>query len=86
MLLGIALWAGVHLLANGDTRGSVLFGSFLAYAVVDFISVVQRHAVKAFVPRARDDLIAVVAGVGAALVVLLLHRFLFGVAVVAWGL
>ncbi len=85
MLLGIALWAGVHLLANGDTRGTVLFGSFLAYAVLDFISVVQRHAVKPFVPSARDDLIAVVAGVVAALLVMLLHRFLFGVAVVAWG-
>jgi uncharacterized membrane protein len=85
MLLGIALWAGVHLLANGDTRGTVLFGSFLGYAVVDFVSVVQRHTVKPFVPSARYDLFAVVGGVGAALLVMLLHRLLFGVAVVAWG-
>ncbi len=85
MLLGIAIWASVHLLANGDTRGTVLFGSFLGYAALDVVSALQRHATRRFEPDARYDLIAVVAGAIAAMTVMLLHRFLFGVAVVAWG-
>jgi len=85
MLLGIAIWASVHLLANGDTRGTVLFGSFLGYAALDLFSVLRRHATKPFTPSARYDLIAVVAGAIAAAAVMLLHRFLFGVAAVAWG-
>lgn len=86
MLLGIMIWAAVHLLANGDTRGSLLFGGFLGYAAVDLVSVLQRHATKPFTPSARYDLIAVVAGVIAAVIVMALHRLLFGAAVVAWGL
>jgi hypothetical protein len=37
MLIAIAIWAPVHLFANGDTRGTVLFASILAYALVDFL-------------------------------------------------
>src|SRR5207248_9694473 len=35
MLLGVLIWAAVHLCANGDTRGTVLFGAFLVWALVD---------------------------------------------------
>jgi len=85
MLLGLAIWAAVHLAANGDTRGTVLFASFLAYAAVDFASVLQRHAVKRFEVVPRHDVIAVVAGILVALVLMALHRLLFGVRVVSWG-
>lgn len=85
MLIGILIWASVHLLANGDTRGTLLFGSFLGYALLDLLSVLQRDAVKRFEPSARYDLIAVVAGVIAAVAVMTLHRLLFGVAAVSWG-
>lgn len=85
MLLGIMLWAAVHLCANGDTRGTLLFGGFLAWALVDLASVISRHAVKEFEPVARQDVIAVGAGVGLALVVMMFHRMLFGVAVVPFG-
>ena len=86
MLLGIAIWASVHLLANGDTRGTVLFASFLGYAVVDFISVLRRPATQSFTASARHDLIAVAAGVIVAILLMAVHRLLFGVAAVAWGL
>ena len=86
MLLGLAIWAAVHLLANGDTRGTLLFASFLAYAAIDFVSAVKRHAVKEFVPTVRHDAIAVTAGVVIALALMALHRPLFGVAVVRWGI
>src|SRR5258706_2976078 len=38
MLAGVKLWAVAHLLANGDLGSIILFGSFLALAVVDRIS------------------------------------------------
>ena len=81
MLIAIAIWAAVHLLANGDTKGTVLFASILAYALVDFVSAVQRHATKLFAPSARHDAMAVAAGIVAALAVMALHRVLFGAAV-----
>jgi uncharacterized membrane protein len=85
MLLGLAIWATVHLLANGDTRGTILFASFLGYAAVDFVSAVRRHATKLFAPTARHDAIAVGTGIIAAFAVMALHRPVFGVAVVRWG-
>lgn len=85
MLIGILIWSLTHLLANGDRTGTVLFGAFLAYAVLDLLSAISRHAVKAFVPEAKFDLIAVVAGIGVALAVMTFHRVLFGKAVAAFG-
>ncbi len=85
MLLGLALWAGIHLAANGDLRGTILFASFLAYAAIDFVSVRQRHAVKTFEPVPRHDAIAVIAGIVVAILIMWVHRPLFGVQVVPWG-
>lgn len=42
MLAGIKLWAVAHLLANGDLGSIILFGSFLAWAVFDRISLKRR--------------------------------------------
>ena len=42
MLAGVKLWAFAHLLANGRLAGMVLFGSFLAWAVADYISARRR--------------------------------------------
>src|SRR2546428_13128947 len=44
MLLGVAIWAAMHLLATGDTRGTVLLPSILAYSLVDIMCAQQRHA------------------------------------------
>ncbi len=86
MLLGLAVWSLVHLLANGDLRGTVLFGAFLAYALVDLGSAVSRRAVRPFEPQARHDAMAVVGGTVVALAVMTFHRVLFGVPAVAFGL
>ena len=85
MLIGLLIWSAVHLLATGSLRGTVLFGALLGYAVVDLVSAVSRHAVKSFVPEARFDVMAIVGGVVMALAVMAVHRLLFGVAVVGWG-
>jgi uncharacterized membrane protein len=42
MVLGVKLWAFAHLLANGTLADVVLFGSFVAWAVLDFRSARQR--------------------------------------------
>jgi uncharacterized membrane protein len=85
MLVGVILWAILHLCANGDARGTILFGAFLVYAVVDLASVTRRHAVAAFEPRWRADIIAVVAGTIVALLFMTFHRVLFGPAVVPFS-
>lgn len=36
MVLGVALWALAHLLANGQLHEVLLFGAFLLWALVDF--------------------------------------------------
>jgi uncharacterized membrane protein len=86
MLIGLMLWATVHLLANGDLRGTVLFGAFLAYAIVDFASAMMRNAVKSFTPSAKFDVLALLGGVAVAVAIMFVHRLLFGVRVVAFGL
>jgi uncharacterized membrane protein len=66
MLSGVKLWAFGHLLANGDLGGIILFGSFLAWAVYDRISLKRRTDAGAPpipVGGITNDLIAVVVGV-----------------------
>ena len=78
MLIGLALWSGVHLMSNGDLAGSVLFGSFLAYSIVALISAIQRKAVKGFVPEAKYDAMAVGGALALAYVTMRVHPALFG--------
>jgi uncharacterized membrane protein len=85
MLLGLAIWALVHLLANGHGKATLLFSAFLAYAVIDLFSVIQRKSYKQFTPAWKFDVIAVVSGLLLALLVMTFHRQLMGVAVVPWG-
>ncbi len=42
MLAGVKLWALAHLIANGDLGSIILFGSILAWAVYDRISLKRR--------------------------------------------
>jgi uncharacterized membrane protein len=64
MLTATKLWAVAHLLANGMLADVVLFGSILAWAVADRISLKRRPArpVRAAPEGRFNDLIAVVAG------------------------
>ena len=66
MLTGVKLWAFGHLLANGDLGGIILFGSFLAWAVFDRISLKRRTDAGAPpipIGGITNDLIAVAVGV-----------------------
>lgn len=84
MLLAVKLWAFAHLLANGTLADLLLFGGFLAWAVVDRISV-KRHPRPApaasRTARPANDAIAVVGGlILYVATVFWLHEALIGVA------
>ena len=87
MLVAIKIWALAHLLANGDLGALVLFGSFLAFAVYDRISVKRRAAPGPLGTKTGpwyNDLIVLGAGTALYLVFLLwLHQLLIGVAPLA---
>ncbi len=84
MLLGLLLWATAHLLSNGDLRSVVLFGSFAAFAVLDFVSVEARGKRPSTdkPPRLAMDGAALVAGLVAAVLLTVFHGALFGVPVI----
>ncbi len=42
MIIGVKVWALAHLLANGTLAEALLFGSFLAWAVIAFIAAQRR--------------------------------------------
>ena len=62
--MAVKLWALSHLLVNGSVADVILFGSFLAWAVVDRISL-KRRAPRPTpgLPEAnRNDVIVVILG------------------------
>jgi uncharacterized membrane protein len=82
MLLATKFWALAHLLANGNLADAMLFGSFLAWAVADRISLKRRvaRALPGPAPSVANDVIAVVAGLAVyALFILWAHGRLFGI-------
>jgi len=84
-LVAVKTWALAHLIANGDLASIILFGSFLAYAVYDRITL-KRHKPTSLigVPATgplRNDIIAVVLGTVLYVVFLVwLHPLLIGTA------
>lgn len=80
MLAGVKIWAFAHLLVNGDVRSLILFGSFLAYAVIDRIMVMQRGVETPKAGPATNDVLAIAVGAGAwAAIYFVLHRHIAGV-------
>lgn len=82
--LGIKLWAVAHLAANGRLGDVVLFGAFLAWAVLDFCAARRRdRAAGRSYPPARGftrDAVAVALGVAAwGVFAFHLHAWLIGV-------
>lgn len=63
-LVAVKIWALAHLLANGNLADLVLFGSLLAWAVAERISLKRRAApaVPTAPPGKANDLIALIAG------------------------
>ena len=89
-VLSIKVWALAHLLANGETSSVLLFGSFLAWAVILRISLKRRErAGERVLPvfkSASNDVLAIIIGLVAyVLFVWKLHEWLIGVAPVVMG-
>ena len=89
MLTGVKTWALAHLLANGDAAGVTLFGSLLAWAVVDRILVKRRERAGlvqplTYTPKWGADVAAVAVGtIVYVLFVWKVHLWLIGVSPIA---
>lgn len=82
MLVAVKLWALAHLLANGMLHDVLLFGAFLAWAVVDRISMKRRteRSIPTLPASRANDAIAVVGGLAVYVItVFWAHQWLFGV-------
>lgn len=82
MVFGVGLWALGHLLANAGPAALVLFGAFLVWAIVDYLSLRSRSADTGAAPaRAVNTVGVLVLGtVLAGVFAMWLHLRLIGVA------
>ena len=85
MILGVKCWAAGHLVANGTLADVVLFGSFLAWAVLDFRAARQRRRAGTEPPpaparRGRSAIVVVVGVLAWMLFAFHLHQRWIGVA------
>jgi uncharacterized membrane protein len=84
MVLAVKIWALAHLIANGTLADALLFGSFLAWAVLDYMAARRRDRAAGTVyvagPLWRDALAVIIGVVAWFAFALWLHRILIGVA------
>jgi len=84
MLIGVVIWATVHLLANGDLASTLIFAPFLTYALLDMaLSRPRKTLIPARKPQALYDVLAVIVGLIAYGALLFAHGTLFGVSVLS---
>jgi len=87
MLTGVIIWGVTHMLVNGDVISLILFGSFVAFSVMAINLINRRDQGKSSEQDARESIPvvkdAIVIGIATLgwLLVLWLHKFLFGRAV-----
>lgn len=82
MSIGIALWAGSHLLVNGQRADVWLFAPFLIVALADIVMSELRGKRPQHEPRLRSDVIAVIVGMVLYVVFLLgFHPYVLNVPV-----
>jgi uncharacterized membrane protein len=83
MVAGVKVWAFAHLIANGTLADVVLFGAFLVWSIVDYLSARRRDRAAGIVyvvgPITRDVTAVVVGLVAWAVFALWLHGPLIGV-------
>ncbi len=83
MLWGFVCWSAAHLLSNGDLGSIVMFGAFATYSLLAMFLLNMRGTAKQDVkyPLSKDAVV-IVGGLVVYAVFLLLHPYLFGVAVI----
>ena len=86
MVAGVALWAFAHLLSNGRAADVILFGAFLAWAILDFVAARKRDraaGTRYAAGSAARTAMTVVAGIAAwAAFAIWAHGWLIGVKVI----
>ena len=87
MLTGIIIWGVTHMIVNGDVVSLILFGSFVAYSIVAIKLTNRRdydkgseQDVEEKIPVVKDAIVIGIAMFGF-LIMLWLHKILFGRAV-----
>lgn len=79
MLTGVLIWAGFHVLANGDLASNILFGSFALWAVFAILSAEYRgKRPGSGAGSLKADLLGAAAGLAAYAIVFHFHADLFG--------
>jgi uncharacterized membrane protein len=82
MLIGILIWSFVHLIANGDLRSIMLFGSFGVYALIDIIfskKVLTTNNTANY--TLTKDIIVVIIGLLLYVIFVYFHRYIAGVVI-----
>ena len=82
-LTGVLLWAGAHLLLNGDSRSLVLFGGLGLWALVEIFAINRRDGVwiKDEAPGLGTDVVNLVIAIVVVGVVVAIHPWLAGVSI-----
>lgn len=84
MLTGVALWAAVHLLVNGDSRSLVLFGGLCLWALIEMPLINAREGAweKPPAPSIAVEVRGVIIAVILLAVLIWAHRWFTGVALI----
>jgi len=81
MLTAVILWSISHLLISANQQKALLFGSFLAFGIVDFIAATMRGDETDGAASIKNDLIAIVVGGGVyAGILFWAHEAILGIA------
>lgn len=85
MTLGVFLWSGAHLLANGEIASIILFGAFFVWSAVLLVEGYARGGSFAHSGSWLGDALVIVVGLGASAAAAIFHMQLFGVAVIGFA-
>ena len=82
MLIAVLIWSFVHLIANGDLRSIMLFGSFGVYALIDIIfskKVLTTNNTANY--TLSKDIIVVIIGLLVYAIIVYFHQYIGGVVI-----
>ncbi len=85
MTLGVFLWSGSHLLANGEIASVILFGAFCVWSAVLLIEAYARGGHFAHAGSWGGDAAVILIGLTASALLAFFHMQLFGVAIIGFA-
>ena len=85
MMIGVVLWSGAHLLANGELADIVLFGSFFVWSLLTLVRAYMRGGEFKSDGNFTSDIIAIAVGGVVVALLMFFHMQLFGVAIIGFA-